>query len=122
MQKVLYTINGTVIRGIAAAQKLGFPTANISRGEYHRTKLNLKLGIYAGRVVIKESRASYKAGIVVGPDKIEAHLIGFSGELYGKKISISFADYLRKSLIFKDERLLKAQIRKDLRRVEKLIP
>ena len=116
------TITGVVVRGIEVAQKLGFPTANLSRSEYHRNKHNLAIGVYAGVVSIHGTHTAYKAGIVVGINKIEAHLIGFDGELYGKKISISFVKYLRKMIRFTDDQALKEQIKKDLRRVEKLVP
>lgn len=122
MTPFLLKLSGIVVRGNNEGQKLGFPTANLSRSEYHRNKHNLAIGVYAGTVSIHGASTAYKAGIVVGINKIEAHLIGFDGMLYGKRISISFVKYLRKMIRFTNDQALKAQIKKDLRRVEKFIP
>ena len=73
-------ISGKVIKGKGIGKKLGFPTVNIKLIE------KIESGVYAG--FVRFGNKDYIAGIFVGPDKklIEAHLIGFSGDLYGKEI------------------------------------
>ncbi len=44
---------------------------------------------------------------------IEAHLFDFNGDLYGKKVSVSFIHYLREEIKFPDLNSLKNQMQKD---------
>lgn len=128
-------IKGKIIRGDGYGKKIGFPTVNLSRTGY---KKNIKFGVYVGRVTLSgkpRSRASslrgreYKAGIVIGPldtrnrakgraslPKIEAHLIGYTGNAYGKTATFEIKKFIRKFKKFKSEKELIAQIRKDLRK------
>jgi riboflavin kinase / FMN adenylyltransferase len=118
------TISGKVIRGDNYGKHLGFPTANIDRRQFVRLK-PIKHGIYAGRVTLPSGR-SHKAGIVIGPldkrglPKIEAHLINFHGNLYGKTITLHLKKYLRPFRPYKSELLLKQQINRDIRNIKQL--
>ena len=64
----------------------------------------------------------FKSGIVIGPldkkglPKIEAHLIGFKGNLYKKNVTLEIRKFLRKFKKFKNESELIKQIGKDLER------
>ena len=75
----MYTIQGRVIRGDGYGRKIGFPTANLSRHNYMRTKMNVPFGVYAGYATILHCGERYKVAIVVGPKdrrglpKFEAH-------------------------------------------------
>jgi len=118
-------ILGKVIKGDGYGKKIGFPTANIDRRQFVRLKSKPKLGIYAGRVYIGSK--SYKAGIVIGPidktglPKLEAHLIKFEGNLYGKKITIEPIKYLRPFTKYRGELALIAQIKKDIKKIKSYI-
>jgi riboflavin kinase/FMN adenylyltransferase len=124
------TISGKVIHGEKYGRKIGFPTANLDRRSYSRRKQNIKFGIYAGHVELKDLKIKrlkdYPAGVIVGPlvksglPKLEAHLIGFKGNLYGKKITVTLQKYLRPFKKFKTEAELKMQIKKDIQRIRKL--
>ena len=119
-----YTISGRVIKGRGYGRKIGFPTVNIDRRKYKRLNLAIPEGIYAGTATIKESGRTLKAGIVIGVKdkrglpKIEAHLIDFTGVLYGKNIELSLRKYLRPFMSFTGEDALKAQIVKDIAQVD----
>jgi riboflavin kinase/FMN adenylyltransferase len=129
-------ISGTVIHGEKYGRLLGFPTANLDRRSYSRRKQNIKLGIYAGFAVINvvdgalqglplksAIKGEYPAGVIVGPldnhqlPKLEAHLIGFKGNLYGKKITLHLIKYLRPFKKFKSEKDLKEQIKTDIDKI-----
>ncbi len=118
-------IEGKVQKGDAYGRKLGFPTANLDRKQFLRDKLDLPLGVYAGVAYLHHTKKIRKAAIVIGPldkkklPKIEAHILGFKGRLYGKKLTLYLYKFLRPFEVFKTERLLIAQIKKDVRRVEK---
>lgn len=121
-------ITGRVLHGDQYGRKLGFPTANLDRRDFVRKKLKIKLGVYAGvgavATALGSSKRKWKAGIVIGPmdhrhlPKIEAHLIGFKGNLYGKKITICLGKFIRPFQKFKSELELKQQIKKDIKLIK----
>ena len=125
MRKVLYTVNGKVIRGERRGKRLGFPTANLDRCEYARKKMAIPFGIYAG--LAKTASKTYSAGIVIGPldtkglPKLEAHLLDFSGKLYGKKIELFLLEFLRPFFRFNDEDALKKQISEDVKKIRTIL-
>lgn len=122
-------ILGTVIHGRHYGRKLGFPTVNLDRRSYSRRKLQVKAGIWAGTASFQLSANSckrYVSAIVIEPadskglPKIEAHLIGYKGNLYGKKITLVLHKYVRRFKSFPNIRDLKSQIRRDIDIIIKL--
>ena len=131
-------ISGQVLHGQKYGRALGFPTANLDRRSFSRRKMKIRLGVWSGYVVIGKGSASaraerdglkikdkeYTSAIVIGPldkhhlPKIEAHLLNFNGNLYGKKIIISLQKYIRPFKKFKNEAALKRQIANDLLRIK----
>lgn len=117
-------IEGRVVRGSGYGRKLGFPTANLDRKQYAKDKMGLPLGIYAGVVYLHHLGKIRKAAVVIGPvdkkrlPKIETHILGFKGRLYGRKLTLYLFKFLRPFQVFKTEKLLVAQIKKDVARVE----
>jgi riboflavin kinase / FMN adenylyltransferase len=105
-------ISGKVTYGKSKGKKLGFPTANIELQE------KIEGGVYAG--IVKVGDKSYKAGIFVNNEGIllEAYIIGFLGNLYGKEIEVEINEKLREIRKFKDDEELKGQIRKDVKLIE----
>ena len=87
-------ITGTVVHGKHFGRTIKYPTANLDRRSFVRRKQKIRQGVWAGIVVIYKGLnikdKEYRAGIVIGPidkynlPKIEAHLLGFKGNLYGK--------------------------------------
>ncbi len=126
-------ISGTVIKGQGLGRILGFPTANLDRRHWTRLRKKPKMGIWAGNVFINPKQypksktqppKKYKAAIVIGPidktglPKIEAHLLGFRGNLYGKYLITYLITYLRPFKKYKSEALLKKQINLDIKKVK----
>ena len=118
-----YIISGKVIRGDGYGEKIGFPTINIDRRDFLKLESKPKFGVYAGSVQFKtqiQGKTLYKAGIIIGPldknnlPKIEAHLIGYNGNAYGKVVEFTINKFIRKYKIFKTEKELIVQIKKDL--------
>jgi len=116
-------IMGRVVRGDGYGRKIGFPTANIDRRDYSRQGMQVKFGVYGGTVTLPSGK-NYPAAVVIGPldkqglPKLEAHVLGFTGSLYGKKIIIGVGKYLRPFKKFKSEGELKKQIKKDIAKVK----
>ena len=119
------TISGRIIQGDNYGKRLGFPTANLDRRQYQRDKLKIRFGVYAGLAVVPSGK-QYRAGIVIGPldkeglPKLEAHLIGYKGDLYGRKITLQLTKFLRPFRKYASEAALKQQISKDLQIIKNL--
>jgi riboflavin kinase / FMN adenylyltransferase len=106
-------VSGKIIRGKRKGRILGFPTVNI------KLKDEVESGVYAGSVRIGDK--NYKSGIFVSPDGrlLEAHLVGFSGNLYGKEIEVEIVMRIRDVMKFENDEELKKQIKKDIKRISK---
>ena len=121
----MFEISGKVVAGERIGRRLGFPTANLDRRQFVRSRQKIKLGVWAGRAVLPEGK-TLKAGIVIGPldkrglPKIEAHLLGFSGNLYGQRLNLVLSRYLRPFKKFVNEQVLRKQIAKDIERIKAL--
>ena len=126
-------ITGKVIHGDGYGKTLGFPTANLDRRQYVREKIKVRLGVWAGWAAfgpaaysLKSIDYRLKAAIVIGPidklglPKIETHLLNFSGNLYGKKVTITLKKYIRPFKKYKNVNDLKKQIQKDVEKIKKL--
>lgn len=109
-----YVISGIVIKGDGYGKKLGFPTVNLETKKDILPKELPPMGVYAG-VAFMDGTA-YRAGIVVGPNaKIEAHLIGYDGDAYGKQVMLTTKKFLREYKNFDTEAELINQIKEDIK-------
>lgn len=122
-------ISGKVIKGNKYGRVLGFPTANLDRREYVRKKIKVRLGVWAGNALLQTTnnkQQAFSAAIVIGPidstgnPKIEAHLLNFKGDLYGKKVTVELKKYIRPFKRYKDQESLKKQIKRDVETIKKL--
>jgi riboflavin kinase / FMN adenylyltransferase len=113
-----YAISGRVVEGDHLGQQLGFPTANLDA-----TGLTLPPnGVYAGFVNVKGK--AYYAAINIGfrPTitsdtrqlRVEAHLLDFSGELYGEELEVEIGQKLRDEAKFASQAELREQIARDI--------
>ncbi|MBN2107680.1 MAG: bifunctional riboflavin kinase/FAD synthetase [Deltaproteobacteria bacterium] len=109
-----YSLSGRVVHG--KQRRIGFPTANLSPGK----NLIPKNGVYAIRT---QTHFGVFNGIVnVGYNPtfdnerltIEAHLFNFSGDLYGRDITIQFIKRVRGEKKFSDVPALVKQIERDI--------
>ena len=115
-----YSISGKVFEDRKVGRKLGFPTVNI---KIEKDKHPLKDGVYFGSIILDGKK--YKTLINYGARPtyslneklLEAHILDFSGELYGREITVNFSGFLREIIKFKDENGLKAQLLADLDKV-----
>lgn len=108
-------ISGKVVRGDGYGRKLGFPTVNLETN----TEEFPPDGVYAGMVIL--DGAEYQAGIIIGPgNKVEAHLIGYNGDAYGKEVTLEIKKFLRNYKKFETEKELIAQIKNDIEKCSRV--
>jgi riboflavin kinase/FMN adenylyltransferase len=119
-----YAIEGTVQRGDARGRALGYPTANLQLEDYQRPKY----GIYAVRVTLEDgSEHPGVASLGVRPtfdppsELLEAHLFGFDGDLYGRKVEVGLHAYIREEKRFEDVAALVEHMREDEAAARKLL-
>ena len=137
-----YSVSGAVQSGYKIGRTLGFPTANIDLSD----RFLPKAGVYAVRAVLpcngvencggSETPAGDSEKIIapcgayfgianlgaaptVGHPKVllEVHFDGFSGDLYGKTVTVEFLSFLREIQKFASKADLSLQLEKDLTRL-----
>ncbi len=113
-----FTLSGKVIYGRQMGRKIGFKTANL---EYAGDQFLLNEGVYAGKAIVED--ATYFAMINVGknptfykdyPISIEAHILDFDHDIYGKTISLEFYRFLRSERKFVGVEELVQQLQLDV--------
>jgi riboflavin kinase/FMN adenylyltransferase len=120
-----FVLEGTVVEGDARGRQLGMPTANL---ETHPDVVVPAVGIYAARARLDDGQevpAAVSIGVrptfeEAGDQRVEAYLIGFDGDLYGRRMQISFLDRLRDEERFDSAEELAAQMQKDVEQVRRL--
>ncbi len=120
-------VEGEVVRGDGRGRTIGVPTANL-RVE---TELLPKTGVYAGWAEpLGQARARHPAAINVGNNptfttdgalSVEAHLLDFDADLYGRRLRLGFAERLRPEERFPSAQALVAQIRRDIDRARAIM-
>lgn len=111
-----YGAYGVVVERDRMGRRLGFPTANLA---VHPLKV-LPPGVFA--VEAEGAFGRYKGVANVGTRptlggeerRLEVHLLGFAGELYGEEVRVRFLKRLREERRFPSLEALKAQIAQDV--------
>jgi riboflavin kinase / FMN adenylyltransferase len=111
-----FEILGVVGNGAKRGRELGFPTANLSQVQ----SFVPAAGVYAGAVLLDGQE--YKAAINIGPNptfgddqsKIELHLLGWDGDLYGRRLTCRFMKRIREVRKFESFAELRRQIQQDV--------
>lgn len=111
-----YGITGRVIYGNQLGRTIGVPTANIGLGRYPAAVS----GVYAVKIMVAGQAYQGVANVGVKPTitgqhkpVLEAHIFGFSGNLYGQFITVEFCEMLRAEKKFDSIESLIAQIQQD---------
>lgn len=112
-----YTLEGKVVKGYQRGRTIGVPTANLDCGE----QMTPGEGVYAGRCAV--DRKVYATAVSIGRmetfgdqlrRQIEAHLIGFDGDLYDRTIRVEMLDWGREQRKYDGLERLMEQIGRDI--------
>jgi FAD synthase len=108
-------VEGTVVGGDARGRTLGFPTANVA---VEAGLVMPAVGIYAGWVAGTRAAISIGTNPTYGGDalRIEAFLLDFEGDLYGRRLVVELWERLRDEVAFVSEPELVAAIAADVER------
>ena len=117
-----YYLDGTIVEGRKRGATIGFPTANMVT----ENELIPPQGVYATTTAIDGVVHAGVTNIGVRPTfnetepTIETHLLRYSGDLYGRRVRLSFVQRLRDERRFDSVDALRAQIEADQRRADHL--
>jgi riboflavin kinase/FMN adenylyltransferase len=117
-----YLLRGQVGTGQRRGRTIGFPTANLEAPE----TLVPGDGVYVVRAGVDD--ATWPGAANIGPNptfgenarKVEVHLIGFDGDLYGRPLAVTFLDRLRDTRPFGGVAELVAQLRQDVEQARRV--
>ena len=117
-----YYIDGSIVHGRGRGREIGVPTANLVT----ENELIPPHGVYATTLTIDGIVHAGLTNVGIRPTfgesdlAIETHLLGYSGDLYGRQVRLSFVQRLRDERRFPDVDALRAQIDADRRRADRL--
>ena len=116
------SLYGTVVKGDGRGRRIGFPTANL---DLHH-ELVPPQGVYLAHVTL--ATVTHRAVVNIGTrptfgngraETVEAYVIGFAGDLYGRDLELVLVRKIRDEKKFESAEALVAQIRKDVVEAER---
>ncbi len=119
-----YSITSVVVNGQHLARKLGFPTVNVLP---EKDILLPKNGVYLTRTSFEDKsyfgitnvgiRPTVDTGILCA----ETHIFDFDGDVYGKKITTEFIEFIRPEKRFSSVEAMAAQVHADIEKAKRIL-
>ena len=112
-----YELKGIVVEGDRRGNQLGFPTANLAIASDLQIPAD---GVYAAWAVVGGATHQSVVNIGVRPTfagrerRVEAHLLNWTGDLYGQRMILRFLARIRDEMKFDGVEALVAQISADI--------
>jgi len=114
-----FRLSGEVVHGDGRGRTIGIPTANLA---LPLNRMIPKTGVYACLASVDGTRWAAVTNVGVRPTfenqpatpQVEAHLLDYSQELYGKQLDLEFIDRLRDEQRFPNITALVEQIQRDI--------
>ena len=109
-------IEGIVVHGKHIGRTLGFPTANVQAENISGSGED---GVYAAHFIVDGEKHASMVNIgrhptlPEGEKTIEAHILDYAGDLYGRKVVIETTDYIRGEQKFASVEELRRQLEQD---------
>lgn len=119
----LAVIEGCVEHGRRLGRELGFPTANLSVPD----DLSLDDGVYRSRVEVAGRRYDAMSNLGRNPSvggterRLETHIFGFTGELYGCRLRVELLQRIRGERKFASVEEFRSRIEQDREEILKSI-
>lgn len=119
-----FGLRGSVVEGDKRGRQIGFPTANLSIDPQHVLPAD---GVYACRVYLNGEGLPAVTNVGLRPTfgglrrTVEAHLLDWSGDLYGRSMRVEFVRRLRSEQKFSGIDALIAQIQQDAAQARELL-
>ncbi len=122
-----HEVRGQVVEGDQRGRTIGFPTANVAVPRHRALPAD---AVYAGWY-IRPDGSNHPCAINIGKrptfyqdaehSLMEAHLLGFTGNLYGEPARIRFVELLRSEQRFDGIDALKDQLQRDIARATQIL-
>ena len=118
-----HALTGVVRHGRELGRTIGIPTANLTIPE---GVIVPKFGVYATQILLNGSCYNAVTNVGTRPTvdgngvTVESWLLDYSGDLYGKHLTVFFHQFLRPEQKFPRLEDLQAQIRKDAEKVREI--
>ncbi|MDQ3360293.1 MAG: bifunctional riboflavin kinase/FAD synthetase [Actinomycetota bacterium] len=118
-----YAVRGEVVVGDRRGRTIGFPTANVRPDPAVVVPAR---GVYACLVRVGEdihaacTNVGFAPTFERGESRIEAHLLDFGGDLYGRVVEVLFLQKIRGERRFSGVEELRAQIGRDVEEARRL--
>ncbi len=118
-----YELTGNVVPGHGRGRSLGFPTANVETGQ----QMVPSPGVYAALVEIDDRQLPCAVHIgsaaTFGTTSraVEAHVLDFNGDLYGRALVVKLIARVRDTVRFDDAASLVEQMQRDIQQVRQII-
>ncbi|HEU4495289.1 MAG TPA: bifunctional riboflavin kinase/FAD synthetase [Rubrobacteraceae bacterium] len=118
-----YVVRGEVVVGDRRGRSIGFPTANVLPDPALVVPAR---GVYAGFARVGKESYAACTNVGVAPtferreSRVEAYLLGFGGDLYGRVIDVSFIRRIREEKRFLGVEELKRQITRDVEEARRI--
>lgn len=116
MYQPMEIIKGCVVRGNGLGHGFGFPTANIEP----LVEPTSPDGVYMAEIVVDDVRHGAVVNIGRSPSvvfagrrRVEAHILDFRGDIYGRRVELHLLKFLRSERKFSSREELVAQIAAD---------
>jgi riboflavin kinase / FMN adenylyltransferase len=121
-----YAVEGVVVEGDRRGRPLlGVPTANLEAPAGIALPAD---GVYAGHLWELAGGPARPAAVSVGTNpqfgterRVEAHVLDFDGDLYGRRVSVDFQHRVRGQAVFPTVEELIARMREDIAEVRRLL-
>ncbi|OGO27735.1 MAG: riboflavin biosynthesis protein RibF [Chloroflexi bacterium RBG_16_52_11] len=121
-----FRMSGVIVHGDARGKTIGVPTANL---DVWSERAFPKSGVYACRALIDGTFWNAVTNVGVRPTfethltmpQVEAHLLDFEGDLYGRHVALDFIQYLRDEHKFPNVQALIDQIHQDINRARLIL-
>ncbi len=116
-------LRGTVVEGDRRGRAIGFPTANLAVDN----ELIPFTGVYVTRLVVDGRPLPSVTNIGSRPtfpgagNAVETHVLGFDGDLYGRRVALRVVERLRDERRFAGREELVDQIRADVEQARQLL-